>query len=40
MSEPEDVLGRIRETLKEEGREAAIEAVEDALKDYPEDGLL
>ena len=40
MSEPEDVLGRIRETLKEEGREAAIEAIEAALKDYPEDGLL
>lgn len=40
MSEQEDVLGRIRETLKEEGREAAIEAIEAALKDYPEDGLL
>ena len=36
MSEPEDVLSRIRETLKEEGREAAIGFIEAALKDYPE----
>ena len=40
MSEQDSVLESIRETLREEGREAAIDAIELALKNYPEEGLL
>lgn len=40
MSEQGSVLESIREILREEGREAAIDAMEVALKDYPEEGLL